>query len=574
MSPLRNIKKSLITQNLDGYAVPKNDEFFQEYSNPNILEHITNFKGSAGLALITKKENILFVDGRYTTQAKKEAGRNFKIIETNKESVKKIITSYNFVMRIGYSPKLFTSLSLEKIFGKNCQMVPQSQEIKKFIKNKYNKKTNLFYTLGKNIVGETVKSKINRLNRVLKKKRIDNIYISSPENVAWLLNIRGRDNPNSPIPNCQIILNKNKIYFFSDKQKTIILKKKKIFNNIEYFDKKKFFDVIKKINGSNILVDKDSCSIYDESLIRTRFNLYFDNDPCYRLKSIKNKIEIKNTKKIHLYDGLAMTKFLYYLKNKKLRFDEIKLEKKLEELRKRNKAYLFPSFNTISGSGPNSAIIHYKASKISNRKIKRNDIYLCDSGGQYNYGTTDVTRTICFSKQSLKIKNIFTRVLKGHIAVVSSTITSDTTGSKLDKKARKWLKEINLNYSHGTGHGVGFFLNVHEGPMSISKFDKNSLKEGMILSNEPGYYKPGHFGIRIENLIFVYKKYKKLFFDNLTFAPIDFDLINKNLLNKSEKNYLCNYHKKIYNFYKNALDPNEKVWLKNLTNKFIEITLR
>ena len=573
MSPLENIRKKLVSQNLDAYAVPKNDEYFQEYSNPNILEYITNFKGSAGLALITKKENLLFVDGRYTTQAKKEAGKNFKIIEINKESVKKIISSYNCTMRIGYSPKLFTSLNLGMIFGNNCQMVPQKQEIRKHINKIYTKKNNFFYSLSKDIIGESVKSKIDRLIKVLQKKKVSNIYISSPENVAWLLNIRGSDNPNSPIPYCQIILNKNKIYFFSDEQKTTILKRKKILNNIEYFNKERFFDVIKKISGSNFLVDKNTCSIYDESLIRTKFNLFFDNDPCYQLKSIKNKVEIKNTKKIHLYDGLALTKFLYYLKNKKFDFDEIKLEKKLEEFRKRHNTYLFPSFNTISGSGPNSAIIHYKANKFSNRKIKRGDIYLFDSGGQYHYGTTDVTRTICFSKQNLKIKNIFTRVLKGHIAVVTSNITSETTGAKLDKKARKWLKEINLNYSHGTGHGVGFFLNVHEGPVSISKFDKNRFKEGMIFSNEPGYYKPGYFGIRIENLILVSRKYKKLYFDNLTYAPIDFDLINKNLLNKAEKNYLSKYHKKIYSIYKNDLNIKEKTWLKNLTNQFIEITL-
>ena len=207
---------------------------------------------------------------------------------------------------------------------------------------------------------------------------------------------------------------------------------------------------------------------------------------------------------------------------------------------------MYPSFNTIAGAGPNGAIIHYRANKNSNRKIKKNDIFLCDSGGQYSYGTTDVTRTMCFSKPSSKIKNIFTRVLKGHISVFNTNLNKINTGEKIDKRARIFLKKIGLDYGHGTGHGVGYFLNVHEGPQSISKYNNVKILPGMILSNEPGYYEKQKFGIRIENLVYVEKNKNKKFFKNLTLAPIDIDLINFKMLNVSEKKYLFSYHLDIY----------------------------
>ena len=288
-------------------------------------------------------------------------------------------------------------------------------------------------------------------------------------------------------------------------------------------------------------------------------------DPCYKLKSIKNENEIKHMEKAHIEDGAALTKFLFWLKNSNLKnINELYVIKKLEQFRKKSKNYLYPSFETIAGSGPNGAIIHYRATKKTSRVIKKKDLLLCDSGGQYRYGTTDVTRTVCFTQPLNKIKNIFTRVLKGHIAVVTTNLNKIKTGDKIDLRARKWLKKINLDYSHGTGHGVGFFLNVHEGPQSISKFSKHILKEGMVLSNEPGYYLENKFGIRIENLIYVKKKSKNLCFENLTFAPIDKDLINFSLLEKNEKEYLSNYHFQTYSKLSRFLNKKEKAWVKSL----------
>ena len=231
-------------------------------------------------------------------------------------------------------------------------------------------------------------------------------------------------------------------------------------------------------------------------------------------------------------------------------------------MRKKNNNFKSLSFPTISGTGPNGSIIHYMASKKTNRKLKKGDIYLVDSGGQYNFGTTDVTRTISLKNSNKRIKNIFTRVLKGHIAVTNFNLKRNSTGSQIDKKARKFLKQIGLNYSHGTGHGVGYFLNVHEGPHAISQYNKINLKEGMVLSNEPGYYETNKFGIRIENLIYIKREKNVNYFENLTMVPIDKDLINKNLLSKSEIKWLNNYHMTVFNILKNSMNKFEILELK------------
>ena len=264
----------------------------------------------------------------------------------------------------------------------------------------------------------------------------------------------------------------------------------------------------------------------------------------------------------HIIDGVALTKFIYWIKNtNKKKINEVQAQNKLEQFRRINKNYLYPSFDIIAVSGKNGAIVHYRAKAESCRTIGKKDIFLCDSGGQYRYGTTDVTRTICFSKPKSTIKDIFTKVLKGHIAVANTNLKKDNTGTKIDKRARKFLKKNNLDYAHGTGHGLGFFLNVHEGPQSISKTNKVKIKEGMILSNEPGFYKKGNFGIRIENLVFVKKNNKNIFFENLTLVPIEKELINNKQLTSLEKNYLFKYHINVYSKISKFLNLKERKWL-------------
>ena len=565
INKLRNLIK---LNNIDGYIVPKNDEFFSEYAFPNRLKTISNFSGSAGLAIILKDKNFLFVDGRYILQSKIESGNNFKIIEIPKLLPHDLLRKYKKELLLGFDPKLFTNNSLKRSFKDSCNLFPINQNLIDLIDTKkiYDHRKETFYILDDKVVGESVNSKINKLILNLKKNKIDNIFISAPENVAWLLNLRGKDNPYSPIPNCQIILTKNKkIYFFSSKNKIIKIKNQYPYKNFNFSDFNEFLSLISKLPGKYFSIDSSTCSVFNETIIKSKFNCKSFIDPCYEMKAIKNQTEIKNMVKTHIYDGAALTKFIYWIKNnKKFNFTEIDAEKKLEKFRKQNINYLYPSFNTIAGSGPNSAIIHYRANKLSQRKIKKNDIFLCDSGGQYKYGTTDVTRTLCFNKPPKKIKDIFTRVLKGHIAVANTNLNKKKTGKIIDKSARYYLNKINLDYAHGTGHGVGFFLNVHEGPQAISKYNEVPLKPGMILSNEPGYYRENEFGIRIENLVYI-KKYKnKNLFKNLTLAPIDTDLVNFKLLNKEEKNYLSKYHLEVYSKISKFLDSKEKKWLLNL----------
>ena len=559
---IKILRNKFKEHNIDGYLIPKNDEFFSEYSVIDRLKTISGFTGSAGIAVILKNNNYLFVDGRYTIQAEKECTKNFKIIETNKGLNPSIIKG----LTLGLDPKLFTNKQIKYFFSDTVKLNFINENlIDKIYKPKIIK-TKSFFSLGENITGENYKFKINKVVNFLKKNKIDYLFISAPENVAWLLNIRGYDNPNSPIPNCRIIIGKNKkLFFISNKQKTSVLRKeKKIYLN-QLVEPEQFKALINRLKGKYFLIDTQSCSIFNEQIIRSNFIIKEMNDPCYKFKSIKNSTEIRNMINAHIEDGLALTRFIYWIKHEnKRKITEVDAQNKLEKFRKLNKNYLFPSFNTIAGAGSNGAIVHYRATKRNTKTINKKDIFLCDSGGQYKYGTTDVTRTICFTNQKKIIKDNFTKVLKGHIAVVKTNLMKDNTGKKIDIRARKFLKKDGLDYSHGTGHGVGFYLNVHEGPQSISKFNTIKLTKGMILSNEPGFYKKNHYGIRIENLIYI-KQYKKnLIFENLTLAPIEKDLINFNLLDKNEKDYLFKYHLNIYTQYSKFLNLKERKWLASL----------
>ena len=556
---IKILKSKFKKYNIDGYVVPKNDDYFTEYSKINRLKFISNFSGSAGIAVILKKKNYLFTDGRYTIQSQIESGKDFKIID-----YQKIINCSIFKNQtLGIDPKLFTYNQIERFFKKNNKIKFIQKNLIDEIKVQKINDNFPFFTLDKKIVGESYHSKINKISKFLKKNKSDYLFVSAPENVAWILNIRGKDSPNSPMPNSRLIISKTKkIYLVCKTQKTYGLIKKKIIKVDNIISVDDFQNKINKLKGNNFIIDDKSCSIYFENIIKSKFNILKREDPTYSLKAIKNKTEIKNMKNAHIIDGVALTKFIYWIKNvRKKKINEFQAQKKLESFRKLNKNYLYPSFDTIAGAGKNGAIVHYRAKTKGSKIINKKDIFLCDSGGQYKYGTTDVTRTICFTKPKQFIKDIFTKVLKGHIAVANTNLNKENTGKKIDIKARKFLKRSNLDYSHGTGHGVGFFLNVHEGPQSISKFNNVKIKEGMILSNEPGYYKKNNFGIRIENLIFVKKKRNNLYFENLTVAPIDNDLINYKLLTSSEKNYLFKYHVEVYSKLSRYLNFNERKWL-------------
>ena len=556
---INELREKFKKYNIDGYVVPKNDDYFTEYSKINRLKIISNFSGSAGLAIILKDKNYLFTDGRYTIQSEMESGKYFKIV-----SYEKIINCNLFKnLRLGLDPKLFTQQQIKNYFLKNNQIKFLSNNLIDEIENHKVVKGIPFFSLKDEIVGESRKSKIDKIINYLKKNKADNLFVTAPENVAWILNIRGGDGPNSPVPNSRLIINKSKkIFLITELYKAKKLIKEKIINKNQLIPTNDLPNKILALNGKNFIIDNKSCSVFYENIIKSKFKIIKREDPTYLLKAIKNNTEIDNMIRSHVIDGVALTKFIYWIKkvNKK-KITEVDAQIKLEKFRKKNNRYLYPSFETIAGAGENGAIVHYRAKKSSCRTIRKNDIFLCDSGGQYKYGTTDVTRTICFTEPKPSIKNIFTKVLKGHIAVANTDLKLHNTGKKIDDRARKYLNESKLDYAHGTGHGVGFFLNVHEGPQSISKLNKVKIQEGMILSNEPGYYKKGSYGIRIENLVFVKKIKKKIYFENLTLAPIEKDLINFNLLTKSEKDYLFKYHLDVYSKLSKYLSPNERKWL-------------
>jgi Xaa-Pro aminopeptidase len=568
MTKLKKLKKIFKVFKIDGYIVPKNDEFFGEYieESKDNLKFISDFSGSFGFALILKKENYLFVDGRYTLQAKIQSGKKFKIVTIPKKFPYEILA--NKKITIGFDPKLHTEGMLNLFFKKtNCKLLPLEENlVNKIWIRKNSKKINKFYKLKNKDSGQSSKNKIKKVSKLLNNNKVNLQFVSAPENVAWLLNLRGEDSKYSPIPNSYLILsNKNQVYFFCDLKKMNEKIRKDFDKNIIVIDINHIKEFILKIRNKAFQIDSASCSIFFKTIIKKNNSILEKYDPIYLLKSIKNKIEIKNITKSHIYDGVALTKFLLWLNNNllKKKITEISAQKKLLEFRKKNKTFKSLSFPTISGSGPNSAIIHYKAESKTNRILKKGDLYLVDSGGQYNFGTTDVTRTISVKNSNSRIKDIFTRVLKGHIAVSSYKINKNTFGSEIDTVARKSLHQIKLDYAHGTGHGVGYFLNVHEGPQGISKGNKVKFKEGMIVSNEPGYYENGKFGIRIENLVTVKKVKNNFKFENLTLAPIDKSLIKKELLNTKEVTWLNNYHSKVYNSLKKYMNKTELLELKS-----------
>jgi Xaa-Pro aminopeptidase len=393
---INNLRNKFKKYKIDGYIVPKNDDYFSEYAKNDRLKKITKFSGSAGLAVILNKKNYLFVDGRYTIQAQQESSDNYKIIEIHKKLPNEIIKNLN----LGYDPSLFTKNILKKYFSNNNLTAINHNLIDQIFKFK-KIKTKPFFSLDKSVVGESHHSKISKVVKFIKSNNADYLFVSAPENVAWLLNIRGYDSPSSPIPNARLIISKNKkIYLITKKSnaKTII-KEKKI--NTKYIvDENNLSNLFYQLEEGNFIIDNKSCSILYENIIKKRFKVLKIEDPIYKLKSIKNEQEIKHMIEAHKKDGLALTKFIYWIKNvNKKVITEVDAQNRLEKFRKLNPAYLFPSFNTIAGAGSNGAIVHYRATPKNTKKIKKQDLLLVDSGGQYKFGTTDVTRTICFSKQ-------------------------------------------------------------------------------------------------------------------------------------------------------------------------------
>ena len=562
MNKLQKLKKLIIKNNIDAYLVSRNDIFFNEFSKVenNQLQYMTGFTGSAGIALISLDKNYLFVDGRYQEQAQKESGSNYQIIDHNIKNIVKF-----FKGKIGYDPKLFKFLEIEKLKKEKKQLIAINVNLINEIKNNTKKVDNKkAYFLKNKYSGQQFLEKIRIVKKKLNINKKKFFLISSNENLCWLINIRGKDLDYSPILNAWAIMGPDKTIVFCDKKKITNSIKKIYKKNVQFEDLKDLKKNLLKLRNRQILIDKITISQDIINFLRSqKIKLSLMNDPIFFLKSKKNIIEISNSKIAHLFDGVALTKLMAWLKtNSKKNLDEIKIQSKLEKIRHRNKYYIGQSFPTIAGFQKNASIIHYNANKNTNLKVK-NGIFLIDSGGQYKFGTTDVTRTIAIGKQNSIKKDIYTRVLKGHLAVSNFNLKQNTKGQEIDRKARKFLKEKNFDYPHSTGHGVGYFLNVHETPPSISIKSKKKFYEGQIISNEPGFYRKGKFGFRVENLIYVERNKKKLRFSNLTMSPYDKNLISRKILTKKELLQINLYHSIVYENLRFFLNKEELKFLIN-----------
>ena len=559
MSKISKLKNLFSKYNIEGYLIPKNDSYFNEFINPreDRLKFISNFTGSAGIAVILKNQNLLFVDGRYIAQAKKESSKNFKIIDITKSSLTDFLNHSK--LRIGFDASLTKYSWHQQLKNKkNFIEVPENL-IDKIWKKSNTKIQNKAFVLENVYSGEHYQNKLKQVKKILNINNNKSFFISASENICWLLNIRGKDSAYTPVLNSQALLTQKKLYVFCEIQKIPNTIKQAYKKNVSFKEESFLFKILAKNKKKLITIDPSASVKTVNYLNEKKLNFRFKPDPISQLKTKKNRIEIQNTKVAHIYDGVAVAKFIIWLKKQKKinKLSEISAQNKLEKFRKDNSSYLFPSFPTISGFGKNAAIIHYRASKQSNLKFRSNGIYLIDSGGQYKEGTTDITRTIAFGKQSPAVKNIYTKVLKGHLAVKNFNLTKNTTGRQIDMAARKYLNINNLDYAHGTGHGVGYFLNVHESPPSISKYSTDNFVSGQIVSNEPGFYSPGLFGMRIENLIYVEEIKNRLCFQDLTLVPYEKNLINVKLLNRKEVKSINRYHAIVFELLKSFMKGEE-----------------
>ena len=567
---LNKLKKVLIKKNIDAYLVPKNDCFFNEFikTGNDRLRYVSNFTGSAGTALILHKKNYLFVDGRYTIQAKQESGHLFSIIDISKINILSFLKKNYTNIKIGFDPNLFRFQAIKNILKEKINLVSiEKNLIEQIWKDKKKEVSKNAFILENQYCGISHIKKIKNLRDLLDINKKNSFFISSNENVCWLLNIRGEDSIYSPLLNAFALIQQNKITVFCNLKKVSNKLIKSFKKDVQFSDIKSLKEKLIKTKIFSVKIDPATTSYgLIKFLQSSKIKCKFIQDPIFHLKSKKNKIEIQNLKIAHMFDGVALVKLFFWInqfKNKK-KINEISCQKQLENFRKENSFYLGPSFPPISGFNKNGAIIHYNATNKTNQLLTGNGIYLLDTGGQYLCGTTDVTRTISLGKTSLYKKNIYTRILKGHLALKNFKLKNNTTGAQLDQAARKYLKQIGLDYPHSTGHGVGYCLNVHESPPSISKKSKDKFAVGQVVSNEPGYYLERQFGMRIENLIYVNKIKKKLLFEDLTLVPYDKNLINKDLLSRLEIKYLNNYHKEVFEKLNSFLNLKELNFLKKI----------
>lgn len=587
------LEQAIASADLDLYLVPMVDEFQGEYipAYAARLPYVTGFDGSAGLGVFRAKpageaKHTLFVDGRYTLQAARQVdGEVIAVINSGDVSFLDWLSEQGEGLRIGFDPWLVTQSQVD---GWQKAMAAQKVEwravanlVDGIWQDQPSPPSGDVELHSEELAGATYAQKRSALLEAVKKHGADSVVLTQPDGINWLLNIRGDDVPFNPLLLAHMLVKADgsavlytqphvfeaKVQAYLDEQKVTIAPLADVFAG----------KISKSQLGANVLMDASATAVGWFSLAeKLGAKVVKAEDPTVAPKAAKNAVELAGIRNAHLRDGLALSSFLHWFDTQGAtgRYpDELAVVAMLEEFRKKDIRFQGASFATIAGSGPNGAIVHYRADANSNRKARVGELFLLDSGGQYPDGTTDVTRTLYVSGPSggtpaPAMKEHFTRVLKGHIALAAVRFPAGTSGIQLDVLARQHLWEAGLDYDHGTGHGVGAFLCVHEGPQRISK--KGSavpLVPGMIISNEPGYYAAGQYGIRIENLVAVVEAgtsadgKQMLAFETLTLAPIDVRLVEVAMLSSHERNWLNAYHNRVYKAHEAEMDDSARRWL-------------
>ena len=583
---LPRLRKALKSSGIDGFIVPHEDEWQNEYVPPayDRLAWTTGFTGSAGAAVVLADEAAVFTDGRYTLQVRAQVdGSLFEYRDLVDGGPAAYIRERGKAgMRIGYDPKLHSPDALERLRAAadaaGVALVPMARNpIDEIWDDRPPIPMAKVVPQQETFTGESGASKRARLGEGLAGEGADAVVITSPASIAWLFNVRGGDVARTPLPLGEALLRSDGTadLFLADEKVSPELRQW-LGNQVAVKPSEELQPALRALSGKKVKLDPATASAwYFEELKTAGAEIVRGTDPVVLPRACKNAAEIEGSRKAHARDGAAMSRFLHWLatEGQSGKVQEIDACKQLEAFRAETGALKDLSFDSISGAGPNGAIVHYRVTTKTNRRLARGSLFLIDSGGQYLDGTTDITRTVAIGRPSPEMKDRFTRVLKGHIALSRVRFPKGTSGHQLDALARMSLWEAGLDYDHGTGHGVGVYLGVHEGPHRIAKWvNTQPLEPGMIVSNEPGYYKTGAYGIRIENLQVVTPaadveggERPMLGFETLTLAPIARELIVKKMLTKEELAWLDAYHARVWEKIGPQLEGETKAWLEVAT---------
>lgn len=577
---------------MTGFLVPHADEHQSEYLPPSAerLAWLTGFTGSAGMAVILRDIAALFVDGRYTLQARAQTDPDLfqpvHVVET--PPAKWLADHLKAGDRLGYDPRLMTLAEVRRLSeaakAAAAELVAITDNpLDRIWDDRPSPPLGEVSLHSLDHAGVDASTKIALLQASLTEKKVDATVLASADSVAWTFNIRGRDIAHNPAPLAYAVLPKSgKPSLFVDGRKLSNAIRDHLAGLTDIFEPAALADSLARLAraGSRVLVDPNGPSAWIAAVIRENGGTVVEApDPVLVPKARKNPIEIDGARRAHIRDGAAMVRFLCWLDRSAgdSAIDEVAAAKKLQAFRAETASHdgavlADLSFDTISGAGPNAAIVHYRVTRSSARRLEPGNLYLVDSGGQYVDGTTDITRTVPIGTPTEEMRDRFTRVLKGHIAIATARFPVGASGAQLDSLARTSLWQAGLDYDHGTGHGVGSYLSVHEGPARISKLGHAPIEPGMILSNEPGYYKAGAYGIRIENLVVVQAPSAisggdrpMLGFETLTLAPIDRRLIDPALMLPGEIVWLDSYHAGLPHHLNRLLDHDERRWLAEMT---------